>query len=73
MLIIDAHLDLAWNVLRYNRDLLQKVPTLRVREKNMPGAGRGKIQSVFPIRGAGGWQLLWHRLCTRKSDGLPGE
>jgi membrane dipeptidase len=48
MLIIDAHLDLAWNALQYNRDLLQNVHTLRVREKHMVGGGRGQNTVSFP-------------------------
>lgn len=48
MLIIDAHLDLAWNALQFNRDLLQKVSTLRVREKNMVGPGRAQNTVSFP-------------------------
>jgi membrane dipeptidase len=48
MLIVDAHLDLAWNALQYNRDLLQNVYTLRVQEKNMVGGGRGQNTVSFP-------------------------
>lgn len=48
MLIVDAHLDLAWNALQYNRDLLQRVSTLRVQEKNMVGGGRGQNTVSFP-------------------------
>jgi membrane dipeptidase len=42
MLIVDAHLDLAWNALQYNRDLLLNVTTLRVQEKHVVGGGRGQ-------------------------------
>ena len=38
--LIDAHLDLAWNALQWNRDLTQSVQTLRVREGSTPGKGR---------------------------------
>jgi membrane dipeptidase len=48
MLIIDAHLDLAWNALQYNRDLLQNIHTLRVREKHMVGGGRGQNTVSLP-------------------------
>ncbi len=48
MLIIDAHLDLAWNALQFNRDLLQNVYTLRVREARMQGAGRAQNTVSFP-------------------------
>lgn len=48
MLIIDAHLDLAWNALQYNRDLLLNVYTLRVQEKHMSGGGRGQNTVSLP-------------------------
>ncbi len=48
MLIIDAHLDLAWNALQFNRDLLQSVYTLRTREARLEGAGRGQNTVSFP-------------------------
>ncbi len=48
MLIIDAHLDLAWNALQFNRDLLQSVYTLRTREARREGAGRGQNTVSFP-------------------------
>ncbi len=41
MLIIDAHLDLAWNALQWNRDLQNSVQSIRASESHMPGAGRG--------------------------------
>lgn len=40
MLIFDAHLDLAWNALQWNRNLLDSVYTIRTREVAMAGAGR---------------------------------
>lgn len=40
MLIFDAHLDLAWNALQWNRNLLDSVYTIRTREVAMSGAGR---------------------------------
>ena len=33
--IIDAHLDLAWNALYFNRDLLASVADLRLAEQGM--------------------------------------
>lgn len=48
MLIIDAHLDLAWNALQFNRDLLQSVYTLRAREQRMAGDGRGQNTVSLP-------------------------
>lgn len=48
MLIIDAHLDLAWNALQFNRDLLLNVYTLRSREARLHGDGRGQNTVSFP-------------------------
>ncbi len=42
MLIFDAHLDLAWNALDWNRDLFQSVADIRREEQGMPGKGRGR-------------------------------
>lgn len=41
MLIIDSHLDLAWNALQWNRDLLQPAEAIRQSEVGVPGPGRG--------------------------------
>lgn len=41
MLLIDAHLDLAWNALGWNRDLEQEVFAIRQSEQGMKGKGRG--------------------------------
>ncbi len=41
MLIFDAHLDLAWNAIDWNRDLLQPIDELRRREQGMTDKGRG--------------------------------
>lgn len=48
MLIIDAHLDLAWNALQWNRDLSASVYTLRTREQRTAGAGRALGMVAFP-------------------------
>jgi membrane dipeptidase len=49
-LIVDAHLDLAWNAIDWNRDLLQPVATIRAREveQQIPGKGRGEGTVSFP-------------------------
>lgn len=39
MLIIDSHLDLAWNAMQGNRDLLQSVYTIRTQEGHTNGVG----------------------------------
>ncbi|MDF1515927.1 MAG: peptidase, partial [Anaerolineae bacterium] len=53
MLIIDGHLDLAWNALQWNRNLLLDAGILRVLENRLPGPGRAQNTVTFPdmIRG----------------------
>jgi membrane dipeptidase len=48
MLILDAHLDLSWNALGWNRDLDQPVAQIRKSEASMQGKGRGNNTVAFP-------------------------
>ena len=48
MLIVDAHLDLSWNALGWNRDLDQTVAEIRLSEAGMDGTARGKNTVSFP-------------------------
>ena len=48
MLIIDAHLDLSWNALGWNRDLDQTVAEIRLSESGMEGKARGKNTVALP-------------------------
>ena len=48
MLIVDAHLDLAWNALQWNRDLLLPAHTIRTLEAATAGAGRGQGTVSLP-------------------------
>jgi membrane dipeptidase len=48
MLILDAHLDLSWNALGWNRDLEQTVAEIRLSESGMEGKGRGKNTVSLP-------------------------
>lgn len=48
MLIADAHLDLAWNALGWNRNLLDSVYTIRAGESRMPGKGRAQNTVALP-------------------------
>lgn len=48
MLIIDGHLDLAWNALQWNRNLLLDAYTLRVLENRLSSPGRGQNTVSFP-------------------------
>lgn len=70
MLIIDAHLDLAWNALQWNRDLTQSVYTLRVREQTIPGRGRAVNTVALPELRRGRVALCFATLMAR-STGRP--
>src|SRR3984893_4480159 len=48
MLIVDAHLDLAWNALDWNRDLMLPVDVIRRREQGMADKARGGNTVSFP-------------------------
>jgi membrane dipeptidase len=48
MVIIDAHLDLSWNALGWNRDLDQTVAAIRLSEAGMQEKGRGTNTVAFP-------------------------
>ena len=67
MLIVDAHLDLAWNALDWNRDLLRPVSEIRAREceLKMTGKGRGENTVAFPDLRRGGVGLFIATLLAR--------
>lgn len=48
MLIIDAHLDLAWSALQWNRDLTESAYTIRATEVGVPGKGRAQNTVSLP-------------------------
>jgi membrane dipeptidase len=48
MLLFDAHLDLAWNALDWNRDLQEEVAAIRRAEHGMTGKARGRNTVSFP-------------------------
>jgi membrane dipeptidase len=48
VLIIDAHLDLAYNALRWQRDLTRSVHTLRAQESGVTGPGWGQGTVALP-------------------------
>jgi len=48
MILFDAHLDLAWNAIDWNRDLCLPVSQIRQSEKGMEGKGRGCNTVSFP-------------------------
>jgi membrane dipeptidase len=48
MIVFDAHLDLAWNALDWNRDLRQSVADIRRSEQGQTDKGRGCNTVSFP-------------------------
>src|SRR5215470_17062497 len=48
MIIFDAHLDLAWNTIDWNRDLRLPVAQIRQAEQGLSGKGRGCNTVSFP-------------------------
>lgn len=52
-LIIDAHLDLAWNALTFNRDLHLSIEEMRAAELGMEGSSRGHNTVSFPAMRTG--------------------
>jgi membrane dipeptidase len=65
MIVIDAHLDLAWNALQWDRDLLQPIHVLRANEANLPDAGRGQNTVTFSEMHAGRVALCFATLIAR--------
>jgi membrane dipeptidase len=70
MLIIDAHLDLAWNALQWNRNIQHSVYTIRTGESNLAGAGRGQGTVALPEMRRGRVALCFATLMAR-STGRP--
>jgi membrane dipeptidase len=70
MLIVDAHLDLAWNALQWNRDITRSVYTIRTREATVAGKGRGQNTVALPELRAGRVALCFATLLAR-STGHP--
>jgi membrane dipeptidase len=67
MLIADAHLDLAWNALQWNRDLTSSVYTIRTREAAVNGKGRGLNTVALPELRAGRIALCIGTLLARST------
>jgi len=70
MLIIDAHLDLAWNALQWNRNIQHSVYTIRTGESNLAGAGRGQGTVALPEMRRGRVAICFATLMAR-STGRP--
>ena len=67
MIIIDAHLDLAWNALQWNRNIQHSVYTIRTGESNISGAGRGQGTVALPEMRRGRIALCFATLLARST------
>lgn len=67
MLIIDAHLDLAWNALQWNRNIQHSVYTIRTGESNLSGPGRGQGTVALPEMRQGRVALCFATLLARST------
>lgn len=70
MLVVDAHLDLAWNALQWNRDLRQSAYTIRTRETGINEKGRALNTVALPEMRQGQVFLSFATLLAR-STGTP--
>src|SRR5262245_58090840 len=70
MLIIDAHLDLAWNALQWNRDLQQSVDKIRAGESQLTEPGRGQNTVALPEMRKGRMALCFATLLARSTGRL---
>ena len=67
MLIFDAHLDLSWNALQYERDIRQSVYTIRQTEAPMTGKSRAMNTVALPEMRQGNVFLSLATLLARAS------
>lgn len=67
MLVVDAHLDLAWNALQWNRNLLQSAYTIRTLEPGIPEKGRAQNTVALPEMRAGRVFLSFATLLARST------
>lgn len=65
MLIIDSHLDIAYNALEWDRDLTQSIHRIREAEAGMPGKGRGVNVVSFDELRRGEIGLFFVTMCCR--------
>src|SRR5437763_15888645 len=67
LLVFDAHLDLAWNAIDWNRNLRRPVAEIRAREREqgLTGKGRGANTVSFPELRRGGVGVFIATLLAR--------
>lgn len=68
MFIVDAHLDLAYNALKYNRDLLATVEAVREKEANRQRPN-GTAMVTIPSLQAAGVGLVFSTIFVRPAKG----
>jgi membrane dipeptidase len=69
MIAIDAHLDLSWNALNWNRDLTLDVSEIRQLERGMEGTNRGTNTVSFPELRKGEVAVSLATVLARASSG----
>ena len=67
MLMIDSHLDLGWNALQWNRNLLQSVYTIRAQERGIEEKGRAQGTVSFPEMRRGRMALCFATVLARNT------
>ena len=67
MLVIDSHLDIAWNALQWNRDMERSAHTIRTNEGRLTDPGRGQGTVGFPELRSGGFALSFVTLLARST------
>src|SRR5256885_4224083 len=74
-LIIDSHLDLAWNALQWNRDLTEPLEQLNAREAAMTDRhSRGRATVSLPELRKGGLAVVLATILARaKREVMPTE
>ena len=75
MILCDAHLDLAWNALQWNRDLTEPLEQLNAREAAMTDRhSRGRATVSLPELRKGGLAVVLATILARaKREVMPTE
>lgn len=68
MIVIDAHLDLSWNVLNWNRDLTLTVPEIRQLEAGLSERNRATSTAAFPEMRRAEVAVCFATLLARATD-----
>jgi membrane dipeptidase len=71
MIVIDAHLDLSYKALNWNRDLTPPVAEIRRMEAGMHEKGRGTNTVAFPELRAGEVAVCLATVLARRASKAP--